>query len=59
MNLVVVFRGDFNGGFGGDLCWHGHQWCLQHRAGSLQSGGWLRARQSDPGKHVKVSLDRK
>ena len=42
-----------------DLCLHGCQWFLQHRAGSPQSGGWLRARQSDPGKHVKVSLDRK
>ena len=31
------------------LCLHGHQWCPQHRAGSPQSGGWLRGRQSDPG----------
>ena len=41
---VVAGFGDF-----GDLCLHGHQWCLQRKAGSPRSGGWLRARQSDPG----------
>ena len=38
-----------------DLCLHGCQWFLQHRAGSPQSDGWLKARQSDPARRVKVN----
>ena len=48
--------GDLGDDISDDLCLHGHQWCLQRRAGSPRSGGWLRARQSDPGQKVKVTL---